>query len=181
MATLIAYVLSNFTLTFFVLGLIAAGIALALKRGYVTSADVAEELLAYFILFSIALSFFYNFVMHVFFSQIAAAYVGWAVSPFQHEVGFASVGFAAVGLLAFKGSFDMRLAAILGPALFLWGAAAGHIYEIIVAADDAQNNAGIMLYSDILLPVIGFALLWFKRRSGKAPTQTAMAAHAIRG
>jgi hypothetical protein len=27
----------------------------------------------------------------------------------------------------------------------------------------APGNAGIMLYSDIFLPVIGFAVLWLKR------------------
>jgi len=181
MATLIAFVLSNFPLTFFVLGLIAAGVAIALKPGGVTFPNVAEELLAYFILFSITLSFFYNFVMHVFFSQIAAAYVGWATSPFQHEVGFASVGFAAVGLLAFKGSFDMRLAAILGPSLFLWGAATGHIHEIIANADYAPDNAGIMLYSDILFPLVSFGLLWLKWKTSASPAAAAMVPRAIRG
>ncbi len=176
MSTLIAFVLSNFTLTLFVLGLVAAGIALAFKPGPVTSANAAEALLAYFILFSITVSFFYNFVMHVFFSEVAAAYVGWATSPFQHEVGYASLGFAAVGLFAFKGNFGVRLAAILGPAVFLWGAAIGHIQQIVLAADYAQNNAGIMLYSDILFAPIGFGLLWFKWAADSP--QRAMAPHA---
>ena len=35
--------------------------------------------------------------------------------PFQFEVGTASLGFAAVGLLAAFRSYDMRLAAVLGP------------------------------------------------------------------
>jgi hypothetical protein len=42
-------------------------------------------------------------------------------SPFQAEVGFASLGFAIVAFLAFKGSFNMRLAALIAPACFLWG------------------------------------------------------------
>jgi hypothetical protein len=29
----------------------------------------------------------------------------------------------------------------------------------------APGNAGIMLYSEIFLPVIGFALLWLKRKA----------------
>ena len=119
----IAFVLGNFTLTFFVLGLIASAIALWLTHQPRSSAVIVEALFSYFLLFSIAIANFYNFVMHVFFGKTAAAFIGWADSPFQLEVGFASLGFAAVGLLAFKGSFDMRLAAILGPACFLWGAA----------------------------------------------------------
>ena len=61
MASLIEFVLGNFTLTFLVLGVIAALIAVALKPGGFTFANVAEELLAYFILFSVAISFFYRF------------------------------------------------------------------------------------------------------------------------
>ena len=26
-----------------------------------------------------------------------------------------------------------------------------------------RGNAGVIVYSDILLPLVGFALLWFKR------------------
>lgn len=165
MAELIAFVLGNFTLTFLVLGLIAALIAIARKPDGFTRANVAEELLAYFILFSVGVSFFYNFVFHVFFGELAASYIGWADSPFQAEVGYASLGFAAVGLLAFKGGCCVRLAAVLGPAMFQWGAAVGHINEIMTTGNMAPGNAGIMLYSDILLPIIGFALLWLKRTS----------------
>jgi hypothetical protein len=166
MESLIAFVLGNFTLTFLVLGVIAALIAVAVKPGGFTFAKAAEELLAYFILFSVTISFFYNFIFHVFFGELAAGYIGWADSPFQAEVGYASLGFAAVGLLAFKGNCCVRFAAILGPALFQWGAAAGHIHQIIATGNMAPGNAGIMLYSDIFLPLIGSGLLWLKRRAG---------------
>ena len=168
MAELIAFSMGNFTLTFLVLGLIAALIAVAHKPDGFTRANIAEELLAYFILFSIGFSFFYNFVFHVFFGELAASYIGWADSPFQVEVGYASLGFAAVGLLAFKGGCCVRLAAILGPAMFQWGSAVGHINQIMTTGNMAPGNAGIMLCSDILLPVIGFALLWFKRTTNAA-------------
>jgi hypothetical protein len=58
----------------------------------------------------------------------------------------------------------MRLAAIVGPAAFLWGAAAGHIREMITAGNFAPGNAGAIFYTDILIPLIGFALLWLKGR-----------------
>ena len=162
----IAFVLGNFTLTFFVLGLIASAIALWHARQPRSPAVIVEALFSYFLLFSIAIANFYNFVLHVFFGKTAAAFIGWADSPFQLEVGFASLGFAAVGLLAFKGSFDMRLAAILGPACFLWGAAGGHIYQMIATHNFAPGNAGIIFYSDILVPIIGFIFLWLQRRLG---------------
>lgn len=168
MADVIAFALGNFTLTFLIAGIVAALIAVAMKPGGFTRAKLAEELLAYFILFTIAIAYFYNFVFHVFFGELAAGFIGWANSPFQAEVGYASLGFAAVGLLAFKGNCMVRLAAILGPAMFQWGAAYGHIHNILTTGNMASGNAGIMLYSDILLPIIGFALLWFKRSTEAA-------------
>ena len=168
MANLIAFVLGNFTLTFFVIGLIASGIALMRAPKPLTAPVVIEALFAYFLLFSIGASFFYNFVLHVFFGELAASFIGWQDSPFQAEVGFASLGFAVVGALAFRRSFDLRLAAIVGPALFLWGAAGGHVYQMVTAGNFAPGNAGIVFYSDILIPLIGFVLLWLQHRHAPA-------------
>lgn len=113
--------------------------------------------------------------MHVFFGDMAAQFIGWADSPFQREVGFASLGFAAVGFLAFRGSFDMRVAAITGPACFLLGAAGGHIIEIVRTGDFAPGNAGVILYTGLFLPFIGFALLWLKHRHPYQAAQGPMA------
>jgi hypothetical protein len=165
MRDVIEFVLGNFTLTFFVLGLIASAIALWHTQQPRSSAVIVEALFSYFLLFSIAIANFYNFVLHVFFGKMTAAFIGWEDSPFQLEVGFASLGFAVVGLLAFKGSFDMRLAAIVGPACFLWGAAGGHIYQMITAHNLAPGNAGVIFYSDILAPIVGFLFLWLQHRS----------------
>jgi len=160
MEQLIRFLLSNFTLTFLGLGLLTSLVSLARKPRPWRAPVVVEALLRYFVLFTVGLSYFYNFVMHVFFGAMAARFIGWEDSPFQREVGFASLGFSVVGLLAFRGSFDLRLAAIVGPACFLWGAAIGHIMEIERTGNLAPGNSGIILYTDIGLPIIGFVLLW---------------------
>ncbi len=167
MDTIIRTLLENITLTLLILGLMASGMSLLFKSRPLTAHDMIEAILAYFILFSIGLGYFYNFVMHVFFGEMVAHFIGWADSPFQREVGFASLGFAMVGFLAFRGSFDLRLAAIVGPAFFLLGAAGGHIYEIIKTGNLAPGNAGMILYTDIALPVLGFVLLWLHYRSNR--------------
>lgn len=164
MADFIHFILSNFTLTFLVVGLIASGIALLRAPKPLTAPVVVEALFSYFLLFSVGVSFFYNFVMHTFFGEMSAEFIGWANSPFQLEVGFASLGFAVVGFLAFRRSFDLRLAAVIGPALFLLGAAAGHAYQMISAGNFAPGNAGVIFYTDILIPLMGFLFLWLQRR-----------------
>jgi hypothetical protein len=84
--------------------------------------------------------------------------------------GCASLGFAVVGLLAAFRSFDLRLAAILGPGIFTLGAAAGHIYQMITAHNFAPGNAGVIFWTDILIPAFGFVLLWLQHRYGRPNT-----------
>jgi hypothetical protein len=177
MEQVIRFAFSNFTLTLFVIGLIASLIALLRRPKPWTRPVVLEALLSWFLFFSIGVSNFYNFVMHVFFGDMAAAFIGWQNSPFQAEVGFASLGFSVLGFLAFKGSFDMRLAALVAPACFLWGAAGGHVVQMVTAHNFAPGNAGIIFYSDILLPLIGFALLWMHRQGAKPDRHAAGASY----
>jgi hypothetical protein len=163
----IAFVLGNFTLTFLVIGLLVAAARLLARPHPLSRAVILDELLAWFLFFSVGVSFFYNFVFHVFFGDLAASYIGWQNSPFQAEVGYASLGFAAVGFLAFRGAWGTRLAAVLGPALFLWGAAIGHALDMIRSHNFAPGNAGVIFWTDILLPVMGFALLAATRHAAR--------------
>lgn len=162
---MIAFVLGNFTLTFLVIGLLTAAVSLAVKPKPLGRRVVTETVLAHFVLFSVGVSFLYNFVFHVFYGKLAAFYIGWADSPFQAEVGFASLGFAVVGFLAVRDNPGLRLASIVGPAVFLWGDAVGHVYQMITTRNFAPGNAGVIFYTDIFLPLIGFALLWLRYRS----------------
>jgi hypothetical protein len=160
----VTFVMSNYSLSFFMLGLIVSLVAIARSRTSIDRPLVVEKLLAWYVFFSIGIDNFYNFVMHVFFGEMSAAFIGWADSPFQFEVGTASLGYAAVGLLAAFRSYDLRLAAVLGPSIFTLGAAAGHINQMITAHNFAPGNAGIIFWTDIFIPLFGFALLWLQRR-----------------
>ena len=173
MATeIIRFALSNFTLTFLVIGLLFSLIAIVQAPKPVSSAILVEKLISWHVFWAIGVCFFYNFVMHTLFGKTAAAFIGWADSPFQFEVGTASLGFAVVGFLAAFRSFDLRLAAILGPGLFTLGAGVGHIYQIMTEHNFAPGNAGVIFYSDFLIPLFGFVLLWFQHRLDR-PEQSA--------
>ena len=162
MADFIQFVLSNFTLTFLVVGFIFALVSLVFKHKPLQKKKIIEAIFSYFLLFSIGISYLYNFVMHVFFAEMAAAFIGWANSPFQYEVGFASLGFGIVGLLAFRQGLAFRAASIIGPSFFLWGAAGGHVYQMIASHNFAPGNAGIIFWTDVFLPVIAFGLLYLQ-------------------
>jgi hypothetical protein len=158
--TAITFILANYSLTFFVIGLIASLIAIARLPRPIAGTLIVEKLLVWYVFFSIGIDNLYNFVMHVFFGEMSARFIGWADSPFQFEVGTASLGFAAVGLLAAFKSFDLRLAAIIRPSVFTLGAAVGHVYQMVTAHNFAPGNAGIIFWTDIGIPLFGFWLLW---------------------
>ena len=161
MRAVIVFILSNFPLSFLVLGLLLGLIAYARRpKG---PGALTEALFAYYLLCALGFTYLYNFVMHVFFQRIAAGYIGWAPSPFETEVGFASLGFAVVALLAFKGSYGLRVGAVVGPSIFLLGAAGGHVYQMIAAHNFAPGNAGVIFWMDIVTPLIGFAFLFLQR------------------
>ena len=173
MSDLIQFVMENFTLSFLVLGLITSGFTLLRKPRPISQATIVEAFFSWFLFFSIGCSFFYNFIMHSFFGEIAASFIGWSQSPFQFEVGTASLGYAVVGFLAFRGSLGMRAAAVVGPSMFLLGAAGGHIYQMITTHNFAPGNAGVIFYTDILIPIIGFVLLGLQCRYQRAQQSTA--------
>lgn len=166
MTALLTFLLSNFTLTFLLVALASSAFTLFFRHAPPASAP--DIFLRNFIFWGIGATYLYNFVMHVFFAEMVAGFIGWANSPFQYEVGFASFGFSAVAFFGYRSSFDFRLASILGPSFFLWGAAIGHIYQIITKNNFAPGNAGIILFTDILTPFIGFFLLWLQYRNSQS-------------
>jgi hypothetical protein len=109
----------------------------------------AEALLSYYMLFPIGISNLINFVFHVFFGDTAAKFIGWDNSPFQAEVGFASLGIGIAGVIAFKASLPFRFATLIPHAFFSLGAAGGHIYQMIAAHNFSPGNVGLVLPSDI--------------------------------
>ena len=159
MKAFITFILSNYSLTFFMIGLTASGISLLRHGSRCDRILAARTFLSGFLLYAIGFSFLYNFIMHVFFAEEAARFIGWANSPFQYEVGYASLGFGVVAILARRSTYEFSLAEIIGPALFLWGAALGHIYQMVTAHNFSPGNAGVVFWTDIFIPVFGLLLL----------------------
>ncbi|STY28547.1 Uncharacterised protein [Legionella wadsworthii] len=165
MAELIGLAMRNFTVTCFILGLIFSLLNGLLKSMPLNKSTIIELLFSWFLFFSIGLAYLFNFVMHVFFGDFTAHFIGWPQSPFQMEVGFASLGIAVNGFISFKNNIAFRAATIIVPALFLWGAACVHLYQMIAAHNFEPGNAGTIFWTDILMPIIAFVLLGLQYRN----------------
>ena len=127
--SLLIFIVGNYFVAFFIIGLIAAGISLLKKPKPLRISEVAEAFLSYHLLFAIGINNLINFVFHVFFGDIAAKFIGWENSPFQAEVGFASLGVGIAGVIAFKASLPFRFATLIPPWCFSLGAAGDHFYR----------------------------------------------------
>lgn len=165
---LIWLIVSNYYLVFLVVSLIVGGVAIARLPKPHAAGAVPERFLAWYCFFVIGANMFVNFVFHSFFGELSAEFIGWADSPFQFEVAVASLGFAVVGFMAFWWKvFALRVAAVVGPAMFSLGAAAGHIVQMVTEHNFAPGNAGVVFWTDIIIPVWGAALLWWFHRDSK--------------
>ena len=163
MAAVIGFVMGEYGAEFFVLGLLTAAVAIARRPPPRRVGVAAERLLAHYVLFAVGCAFLVNFIYHVFFGALSARFIGWADSPFQTELGFASLGFSVVGFLAWRGGYGMRAAAVIGPAVFLLGAAGGHIYQMVAYGNYARGNTGLLLAGDVVIPLAGLLFLWMAR------------------
>jgi|SRR5262245_17035200 len=87
-----------------------------------------------------------------------AARIGWPTSPFQWEVGLASVGYGVLGVTASIFDRDYTLAAIIVYSIFMLGASLGHVRAMIRERNFAPGNAGYIFWYDILVPALLIAL-----------------------
>src|SRR5262245_65448222 len=96
----LVFFVGNYFVTFFIIGLIAAGISLLKKPKPLQISEVVEAFLAYHVLFAIGINNLINFLFHVFFGDVAEKFIGWEIRPYNRVVGYTSLGVGVEGLLA---------------------------------------------------------------------------------
>lgn len=131
--------------------------------------DLARGLLRYINLFPVGLMGLWGALGHIVFPAQSAAAIGWATSPFQTEVGLANLGMGLAGVIAaFWRDWGFRAAVAVMMAGFLGGAGINHIIEIGRTGNLAAGNAGPILYTDLLTPLLLVILLTLTYRSDRA-------------
>lgn len=96
----------------------------------------------------------YTFALHCFWPDLAAEGIGWKNSPFQWEVGIANAVVGVLGLLSLKASRQFRSAVVVAVAIWLWGDAVGHVYQMVTAGNFAPGNAGPWFWTDVIGPAV---------------------------
>jgi hypothetical protein len=166
MAETIRFILSNVPALSFVL---AIAIAVARRNGQ----TLASRLLDWMLLLPVGLSFLWAGLFHVFAPQVAAASIGWEVSPFEFEIGVADIAIGLVGIASFWRGPGFKSALVAYIVLFDIGVAIGHVRQAVVHGDYAANNFGLLLGLTVIQAVLLPVLLWLTTTNGTNPTRAA--------
>jgi hypothetical protein len=136
-----------------------------------TSGRLAEILLLWLLVINTGFGGLYAFSGHVFAADEVAASIGWpAGNPFQTEVGVANLAIATLGILSYWIRGDFWTAAVIATSIWLLGAAAIHVREMVGEGNYNPGNAGVVFYMDIVGPLLLIALLIYSRRADRART-----------
>ena len=142
--------LENFPIIMYILAIV-----ISLFSGGVSS----KRMFALMLFMAVGLSGVWGFIMHVFFPAIASKDIGWQANSFEFEVGLANLGLGISGIIAAFAPWGYRAAVTTVTTIFLWGAAIGHIKQIILLHNYSPGNAGTILITDILIPLTLLVLL----------------------
>lgn len=154
------------------LALAGACLHIAIKK-YRTKDRIIEVLLLYLLVFQVGFGSIWGFMGHAFMADNIASYIGWPTgSPFQFEVAVANLSYGILGVLCARYRGNFWAATIVAFSTFYWGAAYGHIVDMLENSNYAPGNIGAPLYLDVVLPVVLLVLLISLRGAGKRQTQT---------
>jgi len=142
------------------IGLILGFLHLAIQKQPRTRQRIADTLLLYLFAFPIGLGGLVGFVGHTLRAGPVAASIGWpAGNPFQFEVAVANLAFGVLGLLCLRFRDGFWTATAIGWSVFMLGAAAIHLHQIHIGQSYAPDNAGAILYFNVVAPACVVVLL----------------------
>lgn len=147
------------------LPMLCYGIALVLgfsRIGLPFASAELSPLVQWLLFLALGLLSLWSAFSHAVFTDRVAKSIGWAPSPFQHEIAGANLGIGlgaiAASVLGVSAAWTMFVVA----ASFLWSAAAVHIADIVRSKNFAINNVGPIFWWDILTPLTLLVALAFR-------------------
>ena len=161
MADLIRALLSNVPVWSLILALLLA--AVQTRRAWRVD-RWAEASLIWIAFWVLGIGGVYGFVAHLAFGPFLAKQIGWPNSPFQNEVAYANLTIGILGLTSFfYRRRDYLLAAMVAYSSWFFADGVGHVVSLLLDNNNAPFNAGSILYTDLMTPLLVVLLLWLSR------------------
>jgi hypothetical protein len=153
---------------FVVLALVLATVHVAVSPKRRSSGRaVAETYLIYLLFLYVGVMGLLTAYAHVFRPVQTSASIGWTTSPYEYEVGMADLTVGVLGVLCLWLRGNFWLATAIANAVWLLGDAVGHVRQMMVYGNHAENNAGIFLVLEFLTPVVIVLLALYCRRGDR--------------
>jgi hypothetical protein len=150
---------------FAVLAIAAASVHLVISpRRRSGPVAIVRTYLLYLLFIYVGLMGLFTAYYHVFRPIEASASIGWSTSPYEYEVGMADLTVGVLGVLCLIYRDGFWLATAIADAVWLLGDAVGHIRELVVHNNHAENNAGIFLVFELAMPVLILGLVLYYSR-----------------
>ncbi|MBV9208835.1 MAG: hypothetical protein JO037_26280 [Actinobacteria bacterium] len=145
-------VMTHFAVTLVVIGLAAGAVAVGF------GADPAPTLLRFVLGIAAGAGGLFAAAGHLLRSDDTARDLGWPVgTPWQREVGFADLSFGVISLIAaFSRVRAVWLVVVVAMAVFMLGAAAGHLLHhrrLRARGEDASSLGTASILGDVALPL----------------------------
>lgn len=97
--------------------------------------------------------------LQLFHPDLYSNFVGWQLEvPWQYDVGVMNVAIGLLGLLSIFIHGSFWIAAIIALTIRDWGFAIGHYIQLLHHYDLAIGNVGILVYLEIIHPIIAIVL-----------------------
>lgn len=145
------------------LGLIGFLIHFLVSKEPRTLYRVVRLFLLYQLVFSVGFASLLAFYGLTFMTDFVAVYSGWPTCPFEKLLGNVNLAFAVLGIMCIWRGDEFWFATILGMSIWLLADAVTHIIDIVVNKNYAPGNAGVPLWTDIIIPIVLLALYaWYK-------------------
>jgi hypothetical protein len=151
-----------------VIALVGATIHRARDRQPRSAARTLEIYLVWWLAVVLGIGNVVGGLFHVFDGPAIAREIGFTRGDggFQFENAMADVAIGVVAFLSIWFRGNWWPAALVAISISWWGDAYGHVHQMIVNDNHDPDNTGIVLYSDILSPLIGLVLYGLFHRAG---------------
>ena len=160
-------------LIFFVLSFAVAGLHIYRDKQPRIGGRIAEILLLWLLVINIGLGGLWAFMGHAFAANEVAESIGWPTgNPFQTEVAVANLAIGTLGILCYWIRGNFWTATVIATSIWLLGAAAIHVKEIVAEGNYNPGNAGLIFYLDIVGPLLLISLLAYYKSAGYAREQS---------
>lgn len=125
-----------------------------------------DTILLYYLVISIGIQGINSGLWQVFKPSLVAEILQWPANPFLLELGLANIAFGILGLLCPWMDRGWRMASAVGYGTFLLLTGILHVMRILQYGI-SHGDAGGFLFSDIMVPLILFALISTSKHSNQ--------------